>query len=504
MSTDRTVVDTSVGTVRGLDLDGVLAWRGLPYAEPPLGELRHRPPQPVQPWTGVRGARRFAARAMQPVQPAMPAPVPLPTPAAMDEPSRISENCLYLNVCAPARPGPHPVLVWVHGGGYVVGAGPESVGDGDTFARREDLVVVTLNYRLGAFGFLNLGETHPYAANAGLLDQIAALRWVRDNIACFGGDPARVTIAGCSAGAKSVANLMSAPGAAGLFHGVISQSGGGDHVAAEEVSAALATRLLDLLGVSAQRLSQVSAAELLAAQTELSPFGRGMWVWRPTVDGAVLPDVPVRRIADGCAAGVPLLAGSNAQESALYLALDPWAGDRAPRVLTNAFGETGAQEVLSAYRANRPGASSREVNAAVMTDERYGVPTLRLLDAQSRHAPAWRYRFDAAAPWLSPMLAAAHGTEQPYVWAHGAERRGSPLNADPAAAELSADMHRRWAAFARTGRPNLADQPEWPEYSETERLTWIFDTERRAVADPGAAERKVWDGRTWASGTWFE
>ncbi|MBP2472532.1 para-nitrobenzyl esterase [Crossiella equi] len=503
MNADRTVVDTSAGTVRGLDLDGVLAWRGLPYAEPPLGELRHRPPQPVQPWTGVRGARRFAARAMQPVLPAMPAPVPVPTPAAMDEPSRISENCLYLNVCAPARPGPHPVLVWVHGGGYVVGAGPEGVGDGDTFARRDDLVVVTFNYRLGAFGFLNLGESHPHAANAGLLDQIAALRWVRENIAAFGGDPHRVTIAGNSAGAKSVANLMAAPAAAGLFHGVISQSGGGDHVAAHEVSAALAGRLLTRLGVEAARLGQVPAAELLAAQTELSPFGRGTWVWRPTVDGAVVPDVPVNRVAAGSAAGIPLLAGSNSQESALYLAMDPWAGDRAPKVLTAAFGETGAQEVLAAYRANRPGATSREINAAVMTDERYGVPTVRLLDAQSAHAPVWRYRFEAAPPWLSPMLAAAHGTEQPYVWAHGAERRGSPLAANAEAAALSNEMHRRWAAFVRTGRPQLPELADWPEYTETDRLTLVLDNQRRVAADPGAAERKVWDGRTWSSTTWF-
>jgi len=467
-----TTVATSIGQVRGVDLGAAVAWRGIPYAQPPVGPLRHRPPLPADPWIGVRDASRFGPRAMQTVLPA--AMIPGPRPAAVDDPQRISEDCLYVNVCAPDRPSatPRPVFVWIHGGGYMVGGGPEGIGDGETFVRDHDVVVVTFNYRLGAFGFFD-------DTNCGVLDQIAALRWVRDNIAAFGGDPRQVTVGGVSAGAKSVATLMATPSASGLFQRAISQSGGGDHVTTPEVARATADRL----GIDRRHIPTVSAAELVAAQQTVSPPMYGVWTWRPVVDGSLLPDVPVRRIAAGSAAKVALLASSTANEAGTFTALDSRAAEPATRVLTAAFGAERAREIIDAYDGDL---------AAVMTDERYGIPTLRLVDGQSRHAPTWRYRFDGALPGLPSSMAAGHGTDVVFAWAVG----GGDLG-DPAATELSRVMHGAWGSFVRDGKV------DWTPYSSATRPTMIMGTPARLEEDPNASRRAAWGDDPWPSSTWF-
>ena len=466
------VVATSIGQVRGVDLGGAVAWRGIPYAQPPVGPLRHRPPLPADPWIGVRDASRFGARAMQTVLPV--AGVVGPRPASVDDPQRISENCLYVNVCAPDRPSatPRPVFVWIHGGGYMTGAGPDGIGDGETFVRNHDVVVVTFNYRLGAFGFLD-------DTNCGVLDQIAALRWVRDNIAAFGGDPRQVTIGGMSAGAKSVATLMAVPSASGLFQRAISQSGGGDHVTTLPVARAVTDRL----GIDRRHIPSVPAAELLAAQQAVSPPLYGVWTWRPVVDGSLLPDVPVRRIAAGAAAKVALLASSAANEAGTFVGLDPRAAAPAPRVLEEAFGPARAREILDAYGNDL---------SAVMTDERYGIPTLRLVDGQSKYAPTWRYRFDGALPGVPPVMAAAHGTDLAFAWAIG----GGDLG-EPAATELGRVMHAAWGSFVRDGKV------AWTPYNTVSRPTMIMGTPVRLADDPESARRAAWGEAAWPSGTWF-
>ncbi|MFC0434133.1 carboxylesterase/lipase family protein [Kutzneria buriramensis] len=462
------VVATTIGQVRGVDLGGAVAWRGIPYAQPPVGPLRHRPPLPASSWIGVRDGGRFAARAMQTVLPGL---VPVgPRPACVDDPQRISEDCLYVNVCAPDRPSatPRPAFVWIHGGGYMSGAGPEGIGDGETFVRSHDVVVVTFNYRLGAFGFLD--ET-----NCGVLDQIAALRWVRDNIAAFGGDPRLVTLGGVSAGAKSVATLMAVPSASGLFQRAISQSGGGDHVTTVDVARAT----VDRLGIDRRHIPTVPAAELLAAQQAVSPPLYGVWTWRPVVDGALLPDVPARRIAAGSAAGVALLASSTVNEAGTFVGLDPRAARPATRVLTEAFGAVKAGEILDVYGGDL---------AAVMTDERYGIPTLRLVDGQSRHAPTWRYRFDGSLPGSAP---AGHGTDVAFAWAVGAGDLGTPE-----ATALSRIMHAAWGSFVRTGKV------DWTPYDAATRPTMIMATPPHLADDPDSLRRRAWP-ESWPSTTWF-
>ncbi|GAA0601780.1 carboxylesterase family protein [Kutzneria viridogrisea] len=474
------LISTPHGQVRGVEFDGVRAWRGIPYAQPPTGPLRHRAPRPVTPWSGVREATEFAARAPQP--PPLFRVVPPRRPAHSDDPDLTSEDCLYLNVCAPARPAsaPRPVLVWLHGGGYSTGSGPEGIGDGETLVREHDLVAVTVNYRLGAFGFLNLGGE---SANCGVLDQIAALGWVRDSIGAFGGDPAQVTVAGVSAGAKAVATLLAAPLASGLFTRAVSISGGGDHVATQQVSAEWADRFCALLGIGPERVGEVPAAELVAAQQQLSSLPTGLWRWRPTVDGVVLPDLPARRIAAGSAPGVALLAGTTSHEANTFQVLDPRCADRAPAVLTEAFGADRAQRLLAVYEGDLLG---------VMTDERYGVPTVRLLDGQSAHAPAWRYRFDGAAPWLPAGMAAGHGTDVPFHWAVGGLH-----HPDPDTAGLLRAASEQFGRFVRTGRC------DWARYEPSRRATRVLDAKPHVAEDPGAPRRAAWDGLTWPSGTWY-
>jgi para-nitrobenzyl esterase len=251
------VAATNAGKVGGAEIaDGVIAWRGIPYAAPPIGPLRLRAPEPAEPWSGLREATSYGAPSMQlPSEIGGNAGPPGTVPEQVPEPS---EDCLYLNVVAPAGATDRPVLVWIHGGGYQGGNATMTAGNGATFARDFDVVVVTINYRLGALGFLAVpGEEHSGAF--GLYDQIAALRWVRENITAFGGDPGRVTVLGISAGAKSVANLLASPLAKGLIHRAGSASGGADHVATPEQAAKVAARFFRALGTGPQNVRRVGA-----------------------------------------------------------------------------------------------------------------------------------------------------------------------------------------------------------------------------------------------------
>lgn len=477
-----TNVATRAGTVRGVDLGDVLVWQGIPYAAPPVGELRLRPPQPPVPWQGVREATAPGNAALQPVLPGMPAP-------AMDE------DCLYVNVAAPPPDGRlRPVLVWVHGGGYLTGSGVDMYGDGQDFVRSHDLVVVSFNYRLGSLGFLDIGGS---SGVSGLLDQIQALRWVRENIAAFGGDPKRVTLYGLSAGAKSVANLLATPLTRGLIHRAASSSGGGDHVATAAQAKAVAGRFLRELGVGADRVREVPAAEMVAAQDAIATGVRALWIWRPVIDGTVLSGRPIDAIAAGAAAGVPLLAQTCGNEGGTFQMMDGSTAAQAPRVLAELFGAGEADTMLAAYRESRPELDDTALGLAVLGDERYGIPTTRLAEAQARHAPVWRSRYDGpfagvpATTHLGGLLRGGHGADGPMIW------RSVPLT-EAADRALSAELHDTWGRFAR------GDTPGWAPYDTVERQTMIFDSGRsRVEPDPRPIERRAWDGRTWPSGTWW-
>ncbi|WP_416967943.1 carboxylesterase/lipase family protein [Streptomyces sp. 4F14] len=460
------IIETGGGKVRGVETgDGVLSWRGIPYAAPPVGELRWRLPLPAEPWTGVRDGALPGNLAIQP-PPLMP-----PLPGALELPPP-SEDCLHLNVTAPAGAERAPVLVWLHGGGYHVGNGHDLAGDGAAFARDFGTVVVSLNYRLGALGFLSLPDEEHTGAY-GTHDQIAALRWIHHNIAAFGGDPGRVTVYGVSAGAKSVSNLIASPLTRGLVHAAATSSGG-DHVATPDQSRALAARFRKELGADDARRAPAEA--VLDAQNAIAQGLEATWLWRPAIDGHAIPRRPTDAIAAGAAAGIPLLAQHCLSECLLFDLGAPGTATHADRILTDAFGPTGRDEILAAYPEGD--------RVAVMTDERYAVPTTRLADAQSAHAPVWRSRYDGPLTEYGG-LPAFHGSDCLPIWTGG-----------PGA---GAELHAAWGEFVTTGRAG------WTPYTLPGRATMLFAADGARLSwDPDAGRRTAWEGREWRAGTWYD
>ncbi len=492
-------VSTSAGRVRGVESGGMLIWRGIPFAAPPVGELRHRPTAPPESWAGVRETVEVPAIAWQ-----SPPPAGMPPPLGTPPSPPTDEDCLFLSVTRPDGPRPAeglPVLVWFHGGGYLSGSSALDT-DGAALARH-GLVVVSPAYRLGAFGFLHLsdllGQSFAGSGAVGLADQLHALRWVQDNIHAFCGDPNRVTVYGISAGAKSVANILSHPGSRGLVHRAISASGGGEHVTTVDQAGQVTTRFLAALGLNtdtAERVVAVPAAEMLGAQEMLASWDRSLWLWRPVVDGSTLSRTPISAIEQGAAAGVPMLVGNNGREAATFALFDPSAAAPAKRVLRELFGAAEAAKIRAAY-ADEPDEAA--VDIAVMSDERYGAPTNRLAEAQSRYADVWRYRFDATPPGIPPRLSGGHGMDQAAVWStHRWDRRTDPRSL------ICRAFNTAIGAFAGGGDPSAALLPAWPWYTAEHRDTMILGLKPRLESDPRSARRRAWQGRTWASGTWWD
>ncbi len=471
---------TAYGQVNGTEIaDGVYAWRGIPYARAPVGELRLRPPQPPQAWSGVRDAAEYGNRSLQP-----PAQFPEPGPP-------FDEDCLYLNVTAPAGAQARPVLFWVHGGGYESGSGTDQAGDGAAFAASHGLVVVTFNYRLGALGFLDVPGEDPTGA-LGLHDQIAALRWTQQNIAGFGGDPGQITVYGLSAGGKTVTNLLASPLTAGMIRRAASSSGG-DHVKSQPQARDLATRFFRELGTAPEAIRRVGADDVLQAQLAIGVPPHSVWIWRPSIDGTALTGHPLRAIEGGAAAGIPLLAQTCSRECALYQLMAPDAAEQADRVLTGYFGGAVKDALLAAYAASHPELDEAALRVAIMTDERYVVRVGRLADAQSRHAPVWRSRYDgpytgiADDPEFAPfekLLYGAHGGDGTGIWQGGEG--------------LARLLHDAWGAFATAGDPG------WARYTTDRREAMIFGLDGpRLAADPFASARAAWDGLDWQPGPWW-
>jgi len=508
---DQTVVETAAGRIRGEAAGDLLVWRGIRYAEAPAGALRFRPPQPVRPWSGVRAAIEPGPVAWQSDL--------LPIAGARQTLQR-SEDCLLVNVTRPVAPPPgprgYPVLVWIHGGGYSAGSGADEItGDGAVLARH-GVVVVTFNYRLGSLGFLHLADVagggFETAGQAGFLDQVAALRWVRENISGFGGDPGRVTVHGVSAGAKSIASLLASPLAAGLLTRAISASGGAEHLATPQQGARLRRRLLGELGLpddeaGVRRLPDVPAAELILAQDAIASGGRGTWVWRPVLGSPGIPVLPIEAITAGAGAGVPMLIGHNGNEGATYQLMDPSAAEQAPRVLTEAFGAAKADAMLAAYAAVRPELDETGIRVAVLGDERYGVPTHRLALAQAAHAPVWRYRYDTRPPGYPPEWDGGHGLDSIAVWRDDDFVRAALSGRAQAQARLGLAMAAAFARFARGAEPSPGEAgdplPRWEPFDAAGGVTLILDDAPHAERHPRAAEFAIWGDAAWPSGTWW-
>jgi para-nitrobenzyl esterase len=489
------VVTVVQGQVRGAEKDGVLSFKGIPYAAAPFGPNRFAAPQPAPAWDGVRDALEYG--------PTCPAgPYPDAVEALLAEPRIPGEECLNLNVWTPAIDAElRPVLVWIHGGGFTNGSNAVSGYDGTRFAR-DGLVCVGINYRLGADGFLFLEDA---PANRGTLDQIAALRWVRENIAAFGGDPDAVTIAGESAGAMSVTTLLSMPAAEGLFHRAIGQSGAGHHVLSAETAAKVTAALAEQLGVEptvegfaavpleALIAGQQALAATIAAQPDPAKWGeltRNLMLFEPVVDGAILPARPIDGIVEGAGSGVDVLTGSNADEYALFLVPGGAAGFIDDGMLAGAIALVGGdpEKVIATYRAARPEATPGELLIGAVGDWFFRIPAIRVAEArQARGSDTFVYEFLWPSPQFDGRLGACHALEVPFVFDNLDDPSGEPLTGSAPPQALADEMHGAWVSFVRTGSPG------WAPYG-TERTVRQFDAVSATVNDPGAAQRLVWEG----------
>jgi para-nitrobenzyl esterase len=475
----------------------VLAFLGIPYAAAPFGANRMRAPQAVQAWDGERDATAFG--------PTVPKGDYPPQYAALFPEVVIGgEECLNLNVWTPdprARPG-LPVLVWIHGGSFMNGSSSVADYDGAAFAR-DGVVCVSINYRLAAEGSLYLDDG---VANLGLLDQLAALRWVQDNIAAFGGDPARVTVAGESAGAMSVTTLLSMPLASGLFAQAIAQSGAGAHTLPAAEGLMVGRYLAEALGVPADReaikavplekLVQAASDLVVEVQTNPDPARWGQLTlsllpFAPTVDGAVLPDAPVAGLAAGRGGGVRLLIGSNRDEARLFLVAPGTIGlidEPTLAIVASAYGLPG--DGLAVYRGNRPGASPGDLMAAVVSDWFFRVPAIRVAEARvaAGAAGTWMYRFDYPEPADNHGYGASHAVEVPFAF-DTLDRNHSPALMGDAPSQAVADrVHRVWVDFITRGDPG------WAPYDTASRTTGLLTEDVLVVDDPAADERVLWEG----------
>lgn len=480
MTTASTLVHTTLGDLQGTQDGPVCAWLGVPYAQPPVGALRFRAPEPVPPWRGVRQATTFGAACPQKVMGSMKSLGP-----ALDE------DCLTLNIWSPAADGKkRPVMVWLHGGAFLLGSA--RVYTGAHLAAQGDIVVVAINYRLGVFGFVNFGEAladgkgdDRVATNLGLRDQIAALRWVREHIAAFGGDPNRVTIAGESAGSMSVSLLMHTKEAQPLFHGAIMQSGALSLIHDRETSQRVARLYLDKLGVNTlEDLQALPVPALQAAQAAVHEQMPESVPAAPWFDGEMLPP-SLAAAREASTPPVPLLAGYNRDEIRFF---ELWRGvadlflsrERMAALLQRQLGPEFAASVLAAYP------DSKEGQRQLGTHMSFAMPTLHFAERHATQHPTWFYRFDCG----HPLMGAAHAIELFYLWDMKGPLplmlRGGPLWG--ARAALAQRLRSHWIRFVREGRPG----DDWQPFDPARRSTLVFDRRDRMVDDPEGRLRAVW------------
>ncbi|CAL9571571.1 carboxylesterase/lipase family protein [Streptomyces sp. enrichment culture] len=488
------VVTTAQGTVRGLRRDGVLTFLNIPYAAPPHGADRFAPPQPHEPWDGVRDATVPGPNAPQSARRLGDIDM---TPYFGTGWSR-GEDYLTLNVFTPAaQDGELPVMVFVHGGGFVAGSTRAELYDGSAFAR-DGVVLVTLNYRLGIAGFLDLPGA---PANRGLLDVVAALRWVRENVSAFGGDPRNVTLFGQSAGATIVGGVLATRAAAGLVRRAIVQSGSGLGAFTPEQAARVTGAAAEILGVEphADAFGAVPDEQLVEAATRLAGIDLRTGTHRDPLIGLspfslVLETQPAASVAAGLAADVDLLVGTNAEEGNLYLVpVGTYATSTAADVdEAAARSHPEPARLVEAYRAARPGASFAELRSAIMTDALFGAGSRALADAHAAHprSATHVYEFAWRSPALDGALGAAHTVELPFVFdladLPGLNGPAALLGPGTPPADLAGRVHEAWIRFARTGDPG------WDPYDTDRRATMRIAAEWTQVDDPRGRERRAW------------
>jgi para-nitrobenzyl esterase len=510
MAIDNRVVETTHGPVRGTDDHStgsrIRTWKGIPYAAPPVGDLRFRVPQPPGRWTEVADATSFGPACPQPSFPNVPLDLGAPQ----------GEHCLSLNIWASSDTAPgdqKPVLVWLHGGAYILGSSGQPLYDDRRLAGGGDVVVVSVNYRLGALGFLDLSSfdtaRRHFDSNIGLHDVLAALRWVRDNIAAFGGDPQKVTLFGESAGAGIVTTLLAVPAAEGLFAGAIAESSPATSVYDRARARRVAVSFLDKLGIAAPdagRLADVPIAAILAASQEVFDEvpvrNPGTLAFVPIIDGDLLHDYPVKLAEEGRSHPVPLIIGTNKREAALFRLMRSPLMPITPRAITSMFTQIAAEQpdlqlpteeqIGSAYSRLRRKARS----LSIATDAGFRMPSVWLAEGHSRVAPVYLYRFDYSTPFLKLLLiSAAHATELPYVWGNlGAPKDPTlKLGGAKTAKAVSKRVRARWINFAAHGKPaGPAGEPDWTSYREDDRACLIIGKRDTVAHDIDSHIRAAW------------
>ena len=490
------IITTKNGKIQGYSENGLQIFKGIPFAEPPVGDLRFKPPIAKKPWDGALETTKYSACAFQGYS-------ELEEWIGKSAPE--SEDCLYLNVWTPATDaGKRPVMVWIHGGAFLMGTGSDPMYDGSTLARRGDVVIVTINYRLGFFGF-------PYikgkVANLGSLDQILALKWVRDNIKLFGGDPNNVTIFGESAGGYSVVSLCSMPAAKGLFRRVIAESA---PMIDPAVSDKITVKILRKLGVKGDdfnELREKPAQEIIAIQNKIfASDPTNIMALRPLIEGEIWPKHPLKAFQDGDCADIELMIGTNLDEIKLFTAMKVLStlaagGDN---VLAGFLGTLKvnpekSKEIIATYKEARSAKNlsikPKDLFDAILTDVTFRISTIRLLEAQSSHQPhTYSYLFTWPSPGLNGILGSSHALELPFVFG----TLDSPTFKDfvvvnPTTKALSEKIMDAWIAFARTGNPSHKSIPKWPAYDTKKRATMALGEKCDVINAPFDKERAVWD-----------
>jgi len=499
--TPGATVDTTTGKLRGFVDNGVQVFKGIAYGASTAGANRFQPPQKLTAWSGVRDAFEYGGRSPQ-ILGGEPAEM-LPT----DPREALSEDCLMLNLWTPKiDSGKRPVMVWFHGGGFASGSGSYSIYAGRELARQHDAIAISVNHRLNIFGFLYLAEfggKWASASNAGMLDCVAALEWVRDNVAAFGGDPNNVTIFGQSGGAGKVSVLMAMPSAKGLFHRAIAQSGAALTGTPKAQAVKTTEQVLQRLKIAPTELDTLQTVPVQALIDVLrppagAPAGPGGGLnFGPVVDGKSLTANPFDPTAPGQSASVPFLTGTTATEMTFFLPderlqpIDDAALKARVKQALRADDAT-ADRVIALYKKNQPGRDDIDLALRIETDSSFfrdGVETQAARKVAQKGAPVYVYRFEYYSPVRGGRLKAMHCMEIPFVFDNleaGAVYTGN----GPVAQGLADQMSAAWVAFARTGNPSHKGIPSWTPWDADKRATMVFGPSKTTlVNDPGKEER---------------
>lgn len=497
VDTNALIAHTPLGKLRGAKVKEVYVWKGIRYAQAPVGDMRFKAPVPVKAWTGTQDALTFGAVAPQ-----------QESSIAGKEPQ--SEDCLYLNVWSPgADAKKRPVMVWLHGGGFIIGSGSSQMYEGTQMATNGDVVIVTINYRLGPLGFLYFNDEQRkqgFENNLGIKDQMAALEWVQQNIAAFGGDPAQVTIFGESAGGTSVQTLLASPMAKGLFSKAIVQSGPAGIIWKPQSATVITEKYMSLLGLKPTELAKLKTIPtdtLVAAEEKLVDYMVSELndkVFCPTVDGEVLPHDLFTCVKNS--GNIPLLIGTNLNESSIFASNALKMMPKDAKGFEQYFATVNPDSALrKKVTASYPAYPRKRAVLNLLTDAVFRIPAIRLAECHLSHAPVYMYRFEWSSPSLNMIgLRSFHGLEIPFVFGAIDEGRGKLLKiiaTKRTRTRMIGQIQGAWLNFAKYGNPNGKDGTGglgWQPYTTTNRHTMIFNKKTKQLSDPNATERQAWDG----------